>query len=37
VIMYLHHDISCYAFWKLDWLVHHLQLHICRVQGFVTK
>jgi hypothetical protein len=37
VILYLHHDISCYAFWKLDWLVHHLQLHICRVQEFVTE
>ena len=37
VILYSYRNVFCYSFQKLDWLVHHLQLHICREQRFVTK
>jgi hypothetical protein len=37
VILYLYHNIFCYSLRKSDCLVHHMQLHICREQRFITK
>ena len=37
LIMYSYHDIFSYPLRKLDWLVHHLQLHVRREQRFITK
>jgi hypothetical protein len=37
VILNLDHYVLCYALQESDWLVRHLQLHICWVQKFDTK
>jgi hypothetical protein len=37
VILYFYHDVFCYSLQKLDCLVYHLQLHICKKQRFNTK
>jgi hypothetical protein len=31
VILYLDHDVLCYALQESDWLVYHLQLHKCKI------